>query len=143
MLLGVVALLPLDRGMLKLVADQDTSKPGVFDLGEGLTPVDIWQGLHASEPLWIASAGVEGGKENQTRIDETDLSLLKKLGSFPAKRWTQMCDGIGWTALGAVALSWCQSSNDQAFKVAWSSAVNDEKLSDSQTRALKLAKAHD
>ncbi|WP_082830727.1 MULTISPECIES: hypothetical protein [unclassified Pseudovibrio] len=49
---------------------------GAFDLGEGLTPVDIWQGLHASEPLWMASAGIEGGDENQSRIDETDLSLL-------------------------------------------------------------------
>ncbi|KZL26498.1 hypothetical protein [Pseudovibrio sp. Ad37] len=129
--------------MLKLAADQDKAKPGVFDLGEGLTPVDVWQGLHASEPLWIASAGIEGGQENQTRIDETDLSLLKKLESFPAKRWAQMCDGIGWTPLGAAALSWCQSSNNQAFKVAWSNAVKDEELSDSQMRALKLAKAHD
>ncbi|WP_082596500.1 hypothetical protein [Pseudovibrio sp. POLY-S9] len=123
-----------------MAVDQDTTKPGAFDLGEGLTPVDVWQGLHASEPLWIASAGVDGGEENQSRINETDLSLLKRLETFPAKRWAQMCDGIGWTALGAVALSWCQSSNDQAFKTAWSNAVTDEKLSDSQKRALTLVK---
>lgn len=129
--------------MCFLMASKEDNKIGAFDLGEGLTPVDVWQGLHASEPLWIASAGVDGGNENQTRIDETDLSLLKKLETFPAKRWAQMCDGIGWTALGATALSWCQSSNNQAFKVAWSNAVKNEELSDSQMRAIKLAKAHD
>ncbi|KZL02626.1 hypothetical protein PsAD26_04706 [Pseudovibrio sp. Ad26] len=129
--------------MCFLMVNKEDSKIGAFDLGEGLTPVDVWQGLHASEPLWIASAGVDGGNENQTRIDETDLSLLKRLEAFPAKRWAQMCDGIGWTPLGAAALSWCQSSNDQVFKVAWSNAVKDEKLSDSQKRALKLAKAYD
>ena len=128
--------------MLKLAADQDAQVLGAFDLGDGLTPVDIWQGLHAGELLWIASAGVEGGEENQSRIDETDLSLLKKLESFPARRWAQMCDGIGWTPLSAVALTWCQSPNDQAFKVAWSKAVKEE-LKDSQKRAFRLIKAHD
>lgn len=123
-----------------MAADNNTPTLGAFDLGDGLTPVDVWQGLHASEPLWIASAGVEGGDENQSRIDETDLSLLKSLEAFPAKRWAQMCDGIGWTALGAVALSWCESSTDHAFKAAWSHAVAGQELKDSEKRALRLTK---
>ncbi|KZL14360.1 hypothetical protein PsAD2_03764 [Pseudovibrio axinellae] len=135
-----MVLLPLDLETLKLAVDQDTSKPGAFDLGEGLTPVDVWQGLHASEPLWIASAGVEGGEENQSRINSSDLSLLKKLEAFPAKRWAQMCDGIGWTHLGAIGLSWCQGSTDQAFNTAWSIAVPDKDHTDSQQRALRLVK---
>ncbi|MGH0003802.1 hypothetical protein ACQU0X_27325 [Pseudovibrio ascidiaceicola] len=125
------------------MAEKDGKKAGAFDLGEGVTPVDIWHGLHVSEHLWVASAGVEGGEENQKRINESDLSLLKKLETFPAKRWAQMCDGIGWTPLGAVALSWCLNSNEQAFKVAWSNTVEDQDLSDSQMRALKMVRAAD
>lgn len=126
--------------MLKLAANKENSNIGAFDLGEGLTPVDVWQGLHASEPMWIASAGMEGGAENQNRIDASDLSLLKQLEQFPAKRWAQMCDGIGWTALGAAALSWCEGSTQQAFQTAWSLAVPEDALTDSQKRALGLAR---
>ena len=129
--------------MFSLADETKTGKTGAFDLGDGLTPVDIWQSLHASEPLWIASAGMEGGAENQARIDVTDLSLLKKLESFPAKRWAQMCDGIGWTPLGAAALSWCQGCTEQAFKAAWSIAMPSEELNDSQQRALRLVKNPD
>ncbi|WP_082830729.1 MULTISPECIES: hypothetical protein [unclassified Pseudovibrio] len=125
-----------------MAVDKITQTPGAFELGDGLTPMDIWQGLHASEPLWIASAGVEGGDENQSRIDETDLSLLRRLEDFPAKRWAQICDGTGWTALGAVALSWCEGSTDFAFKAAWSNAVADLELKDSEKRALRLVKKY-
>ncbi|WP_109317173.1 hypothetical protein [Pseudovibrio ascidiaceicola] len=74
-----------------MLFETTTDNTGAFDLGEGPTPVNIWQSNHVAEPLWIASAGTEGGAENQNRIDETDLSLPQKLGSLPARRWAQMC----------------------------------------------------
>ncbi len=126
--------------MCSLAAEQQNSTTGAFDLGQGLTPVDIWQSLHASEPLWVASAGAEGGAENQQRIDETDLSLLRRLEEFPAKRWAQMCDGIGWTPLGAIGLSWCLGATEQAFRVAWSIAAPEDELNDRLSRALRLMK---
>lgn len=84
--------------------------PLPVDLGDGLTPVDIWQSLHAGERSWIAHAGGRPKFLFSEQIDGSDRMLMERLQAFPADRWIALCNGVGWTGLGAAALSWCDGA---------------------------------
>jgi len=77
------------------------------ELGDGLTPVDVWQSLHASERNWMARAAGEPRFAFAENANASDLMLLQRLSTFPVGRWGHLCDGAGWTPLGIAAVSWC------------------------------------
>ena len=83
---------------------------GVTDLGDGLTVVDIWQGLHANAIAWQAHPYGASAVQNRMLIDGTDLSVLRALAAYPCASWAALCAAAGWTAYGAVALSWCEGA---------------------------------
>ena len=85
-----------------------------------LTLADIWSGLRADHAAWIAA-----GPDLRASIDESDLSLLRELAAVEATRWQQLCDALGWTPLGAVALSWCIGANLRDTREAWAASGAD------------------
>ncbi|TQM90403.1 hypothetical protein BD293_0039 [Roseinatronobacter monicus] len=93
---------------------------GVTDLGDGLTVVDIWQGLHANAKAWpVNPYGLASAAQNRTLIDGTDLSVLRALAAYPGAGWSALCTAAGWTSYGAVALSWCQGATLPQVLDAW------------------------
>jgi len=89
---------------------------GVVDLGDGLTPVDIWQGLHANARAWSEARYGANPYQDCVLIDGTDLSVLKALSDYPAEKWHALCAAAGMTVYGPVALSWCK---DAKIKDVW------------------------
>ena len=88
------------------------------DFEDGLTPVDVWQSLHASERNWMARAAGEPRFAFAENANASDLLLLQRLGTFPVARWGHLCDGAGWTPLGIAAASWCQGARiDQVVEL--------------------------
>lgn len=83
---------------------------GAVDLGDGLTPVDIWQGLHAGARSWERTGYGMAGDQDRTLIDASDLSVLRSLQNFPAASWRDLCSAAGWTVYGSIALAWCQGA---------------------------------
>ncbi|PYE85162.1 hypothetical protein [Phyllobacterium leguminum] len=90
---------------------QNTALPQPISLGDGLTPVDIWQSLHASERSWIAKAGGAPRFVFNENADSSDRMLLEMLPALPVRRWFDLCNGAGWTVLGGAALSWCKEGS--------------------------------
>ena len=92
---------------------------GVIDLGDGLTPIDIWQGLHANAHAWIDSPYGVSQEQDRILIDGTDISVLRALSVYPVKKWIALCEAVGWTAYGAVGLSWCEGAELPQIWEAW------------------------
>ncbi len=92
---------------------------GATDLGDGLTPIDIWQGLHANARNWSAVRYGASQHHDRTLIDGSDLSVFKALATFPAAKWSAMCEAVGWTIYGAVGLSWCKDTALSEVVAAW------------------------
>lgn len=84
--------------------------PRIVDLGDGLTAVDVWQSIHASERNWIARAGGRPRFLFADMQDGSDLMLMQLLAQLPARRWYDLCNGGGWSAMAGAALSWCQDA---------------------------------
>ena len=89
-------------------------------LDASLTLADIWSGLHADHAAWISAE-----PNLQASLDESDLSLLRELATVEASRWQQLCDALGWTPLGAVALSWCAGASLRNTREAWAASGAD------------------
>ncbi|MCB5205523.1 hypothetical protein LH464_24090, partial [Neorhizobium sp. T786] len=54
-----------------------TNLPLPLDLGDGLSPVDIWQSLHAGERRWIAQAAGEPRFIFSDQADGSDRALMQ------------------------------------------------------------------
>ncbi|WP_150523617.1 hypothetical protein [Roseibium sediminis] len=82
-----------------------------IDLGNGITALDILQGIWASER--VRSAPGEGTEELEFSEYKpgSDQQLLAMLGTFPASRWRELCNGAGWTPIAASALTWCKDGD--------------------------------
>ena len=98
------------------VDDPNDPMCGVVQLGDGLTPVDIWQGLHGNARAWQNVPYGAGQQQDRMLIDGTDLSVLRALAEYPAEDWAALCHATGWTVYGAVGLSWCA---DADLKLVW------------------------
>ena len=79
-------------------------------LGEGLSLVDIWQSLHASERTWGARSSSAPRFAFEDMVWGSDRMLMELLTEVPAQRWITLCYGAGFTNLGAAALSWCREA---------------------------------
>jgi hypothetical protein len=89
------------------------------DLGDGLTPADVWQSLHASERRWMAQGAPDQRLAFGQFVDASDRQVMASLQSFPAARWTSLCDGAGWTPIACAALSWCEGATLDAVLGMW------------------------
>lgn len=84
---------------------------GVAHIGDNLTPIDVWQGLHANARAWENVPYGAGQAQDRILIDGTDLSVLKALSEYPAERRSALCGAVGWTAYGAAGLCWCAGAS--------------------------------
>lgn len=89
------------------------------DLCDGLTPVDVWQSLHAGERRWVARTAAEDRLPFAGQMDASDRQLLALLGDFPATRWASLCEGAGWTPIAVAALTWCEGATLTIALRAW------------------------
>ncbi|ACB23167.1 hypothetical protein [Methylobacterium radiotolerans] len=89
------------------------------DLGDGLTPVDVWQSLHAGERRWAARTAAEERLPFAGQMDASDRQLMALLGAFPATRWVPLCEGAGWTPIAVAALTWCEGATLTIALRAW------------------------
>ena len=101
---------PVLRGRYLSVVDITDAMSGAVDLGDGLTPIDVWQGLHANARAWSDVPYAGSQSQDHILIDGTDLSVLKALENYSAKGWHALCTAAGMTVYGAVALSWCEGA---------------------------------
>lgn len=114
--LGVAVQCPVHLLKYLLAGEPVNAMHGAVDLGDGLTPIDIWQGLHSNARAWSQVPYGAGQNQDRTLIDGTDLSVLKALADYPASKWAALCNAAGMTVYGAVALSWCK---DAEIKDVW------------------------
>lgn len=93
------------------LADSSHPLSGVTLLGEDFTAIDIWQSLHQTAQSWKNIPAGASQAQDRVLLDGTDLSVIRTLQDFPAERWANICEGVGWTAYGAAGLSWCQGAD--------------------------------
>lgn len=87
---------------------------GARDLGEGLTLPYVWNAIHLSAQL-VATLETKGGALVESdRINKSDAFLYHSLQHVDAQDWKAFCAAAGWTAYGAVALSWCSGAEIQS-----------------------------
>lgn len=101
------------------MVDTGGAMQGAVDLGDGLTPIDIWQGLHANARSWADVPYGASQQQDRMLIDGTDLGVLKALASYPAEKWSALCEAVGWTVYGAVGISWCKGANLSQVWAGW------------------------
>lgn len=102
--------------------DSDTPNDpmqGVVYLGDGITPVDIWQGLHANARAWEDVPYGASQDQDRLLIDGTDLGVLRALSDYPAEQWSAFCAAVGWTVYGVVGLSWCSGAKFEDIAAIW------------------------
>ncbi|MCB5205520.1 hypothetical protein LH464_24075 [Neorhizobium sp. T786] len=56
-----------------------------------MSPVDIWQSLHAGERRWIAQAAGEPRFIFSDQADGSDRALMQLLAKLDARRWIDLC----------------------------------------------------
>ncbi|SFT50608.1 hypothetical protein SAMN05444141_101920 [Pseudovibrio denitrificans] len=88
-----------------------------------LTPIEIWLGLHTELQNWSLKFAEEETSPHPLR-DPTNKTYLQILRKFPAKNWSMIGDGAGWTPVAAMALSWCKDASWEATLKAWQSIEN-------------------
>lgn len=71
--------------------------------------VQIWQEIHENHLAWLRVPEGPLRHEDRQLFDASNRRNLSDLGAVPAQDWSALCDGIGWTLLGCVALSWCDA----------------------------------
>lgn len=99
--------------------DPAVSLPLPILLGDALSPVDIWQALEAGQAAFMANdtandtarADLEWAKlDFHEHREGSNRQLLQALSALPARRWFDLCNGAGWSAMAASALSWCEGA---------------------------------
>lgn len=85
---------------------------GAIRAGAGLTLPEIWQTLHANAREWQSVPRNANFFDIREMLDDSDRQTLLMLQEIEAVQWEQVCNGSGWTAIGAIALSWCAGAQD-------------------------------
>lgn len=81
-------------------------------LDSGVLAVDLWREVvRLAEKYTVALEG------KRAVYDALTLEFLQDISKVDEKLWKDMCEGIGWTPYGAVALSWCRNARlDEVWK---------------------------
>ena len=88
-----------------------------------ISAIEAWIGLHIELESWHLKVEL-GGAEIHPLEDGANLTYLTFLENFPAKNWSMIGDGAGWTPVAAMALSWCKDTSWEATLKAWQSIEN-------------------
>ncbi len=94
-------------------AKTDVARKGVYSgakTGKFHRPlVLIWHELHENQLAWLRVPEGPLRHEDRQLFDASSRRNLSDLASIPAQEWWSLCEGIGWTLMGCVALSWCEA----------------------------------
>ncbi|WNZ54008.1 hypothetical protein QT397_02380 (plasmid) [Microbulbifer sp. MKSA007] len=85
-----------------------------------ISAIEAWIGLHIELESWHLKVEL-GGAEIHPLEDGANLTYLTFLENFPAKNWSMIGDGAGWTPVAAMALSWCEGATWESVLKAWQS----------------------
>lgn len=94
----------MDEGEKQTAPAQELTGAGI--LASGLTLPEIWQTLHSNAREWREVPRNSRFFDLRDILDESDRQIYLMLREVDAVRWEQVCSGAGWTAIGAIALSW-------------------------------------
>jgi hypothetical protein len=92
---------------------------GVKKVGKDMNMVSVWSGLHSRAGTPYVSENVFANSPERDLVDGTDFFALQQLQGVAAGDWWNFCSAVGWTAYGAVALSWCSDAQPSQVWTAW------------------------
>ncbi len=84
---------------------------GVFRVGQNLTLVDIWIGVHSDAQQWQRASLSPDVLSQRAAINDNTARLMATLAECPASRWKALIGAQGITQYGAIALSWCEGAD--------------------------------
>ncbi|MGH1331703.1 MAG: hypothetical protein ACRBBK_12540 [Paracoccaceae bacterium] len=84
--------------------------------------VDVWKVLHENYLTWLKIPPGPLQTEDRLRFDASDAKLFKSLQDTSASQWMALCQGIGWTTVGAIAVSWCKDASVEDVWAAWTAS---------------------
>ena len=79
-------------------------------IGSVGTLADVWIMLHHDAYILANNSGTGAARGNTESVDLYDQRVLKMLVDVSLQEWEKLCTAAGWTAYGAVALSWCEGA---------------------------------
>ncbi|MGH1368591.1 MAG: hypothetical protein ACRBCL_08230 [Maritimibacter sp.] len=86
---------------------------------DGKPLADVWRYLHENFLTWLKIPPGPLQTEDRLQFDASDAKLYKSLQDTSASQWMALCQGIGWTTVGAIALSWCKDASVEYVWAAW------------------------
>ncbi len=92
---------------------------GVKKVGKDMNMVSIWSGLHNRAKTPYVSEKIYADSPESDLVNGTDLFALQQLEGVAARDWWNFCSAVGWTAYGAVALSWCRDALPNQVWTGW------------------------
>ena len=75
---------------------------------DNVTLPETWQRLHIIATAWVDIYKSQHRDYERALLDRSTWHTLEPLAKIEAKDWFNLCAAAGWTAYGAVALSWCE-----------------------------------
>lgn len=100
----------------------DNPFEGATFLEHDVTPIEIWNSLHNNAKIWLEASKHKMTDADRALVDGSDIGLLRALATFPAAKWSAMCEAVGWTVYSAVGLSWCEGAVLKDVVAAWRSS---------------------
>lgn len=89
------------------MSDVDPHK-GALKANDAFLP-EIWVKLHRLARGWSDLWQSDDLEYERSNLDRTSLSLLQDMKEIDAEAWINLCAASGWTAYGAIAISWCKN----------------------------------
>lgn len=95
---------------------------GAKEISDGIFLPTVWTALHENAVSWRRASMSFDTLKQRAAIHENDLALLGALSDTSASQWIGFCDATGWTAYGAIALSWCKGAELSQVWEIWETA---------------------
>jgi len=93
---------------------------GAILLGGRTSLPDTWRILHSNANIAIeAISARDNSRGIHDMLEKADTALLKSLEECNIEHWAWLCEGAGWTIVGAAALSWCRGVQAAQVWSAW------------------------
>lgn len=73
--------------------------------------INDWLSINKNGATWLSLPIGTSLQSDRGMVDKAMSRLLAACASTPAAAWKALCDGIGMTVYGAVALSWCKGAD--------------------------------
>ncbi|MCF6445017.1 hypothetical protein [Nereida sp. MMG025] len=99
------------------MSDVDPNKGALK--ANGATLPEIWVKLHRLARGWSDLWQSDDLEYERSNLDRTSLSLLQDMKDIEAESWINLCAAAGWTAYGAIAVSWCKNGTLEQVWASW------------------------